>query len=141
MSALHSALPMIAFKTGGVSAMHDPTEGGVAGGLHELADAASVGFNVYEKDFLISEVTRKICDYFLIDPLNLISSGSLLILAKKPKINEIFDKFSKNHIHASIIGEVIEQNLGRNLIKRNGNKEELIRPETDHLWKALEKPC
>jgi hydrogenase expression/formation protein HypE len=42
-----------AFRIGGVSAMHDPTEGGVAGGLHELADAANVGFQVYEKEILI----------------------------------------------------------------------------------------
>jgi hydrogenase maturation factor len=130
---------MIAFETGGVSAMHDPTEGGAAGGLHELADAANVGFNIFEEDIIISEETRKICDYFSIDPLNLISSGSLLILAKKPKINEIFEKFSKNDIQASIIGEIIDQNLGRTLIRRNGKKEELIRPKTDHLWKALEK--
>ena len=31
---------LTAYKTGGVHAMHDPTEGGVAGGIHEMADAS-----------------------------------------------------------------------------------------------------
>ncbi|PVX26194.1 MAG: hydrogenase, partial [Candidatus Bathyarchaeum sp.] len=48
---------LTAFRTGGVSAMHDPTEGGVAGGLHELADAAKVGFNVYEENILVPDET------------------------------------------------------------------------------------
>ncbi|MEJ2271448.1 MAG: AIR synthase family protein [Candidatus Bathyarchaeota archaeon] len=55
---------MTAFKTGGVNAMHDPTEGGVAGGIHELADAANVGFNVYEKNINIQKETRQICKHF-----------------------------------------------------------------------------
>ena len=129
-----------AFRIGGVSAMHDPTEGGVAGGLHELADAANVGFQVYEKEILIPEETRKICAHFDIDPLQLISSGSLLIVAEEEKTDEIISSLSRNGVQASIIGEVIEPALGRNLVTKAGEKTELVRPVSDHLWTALAKP-
>jgi hydrogenase expression/formation protein HypE len=129
-----------AFRIGGVSAMHDPTEGGVAGGLHELADAANVGFQVYEKEILIPEETRKICAHFEVDPLQLISSGSLLIVAEEEKTDEIISSLSRNGVQSSIIGEVIEPALGRNLVTKTGEKTELVRPVSDHLWTALAKP-
>lgn len=130
-----------AFRTGGVSAMHDPTEGGVAGGLHELADAANVGFNVYEEKILVPKETRKICAHFDVDPLQLISSGSLLVIAEKEKTDEILGSLSRNGVQASVIGEVTEPASGRNLIIKTGKKTELVRPVNDHLWKALAKPA
>ena len=131
---------LTAFKTGGVSAMHDPTEGGVACGLHELADAANVGFNVYGEKIFVPEETRKICTHFGVDPLQLISSGSLLIIAKKEKASKIIGSLSQNGIQASIIGEVVESVLGRNLVTKAGEKTKLVRPDSDHLWTALAKP-
>ena len=130
---------LIAFRTGGVLAMHDPTEGGVTGGLHELADAANVGFRVYEEGILISEETRKICAHFEIDPLQLISSGTLLITATEEKTEEILSKLSQNGIRASIIGEVTKPNLGRKVVTEKGEKIGLVRPVSDHLWMALAK--
>ena len=130
---------LIAFNLGGVSAMHDPTEGGVAGGLHELADAANVGFNIYEEKILVHEETQKICEHFSIDPLQLISSGSLLIIVKEESANETTDNLVRNGVQASTIGNIIHSKLGRNLIKKSGEKSSLVRPVNDHLWKALGK--
>jgi len=129
-----------AFRTGGVSAMHDPTEGGVAGGLHELADAANVGFQVNEEKIFVPDETQKICSYFEVDPLQLISSGSLLIVAEEAKTSEILSSLSRNGIQASIIGEVVMPELGRTIVSSAGEKIELVRPASDHLWKALAKP-
>ena len=130
-----------AFRTGGVSAMHDPTEGGVAGGLHELADAANVGFQVYGEKILVPDETRKICQHFDIDPLQLISSGSLLIVAEEAKTAEILSSLSRNGVQASMIGEIVAPELGRTLVKEAGAETELVRPASDHLWKALAKPA
>ena len=130
---------LTAFQTGGVLAMHDPTEGGVAGGLHELADASNIGFQVYEEKILVSEETRRICAYFEIDPLQLISSGSLLIVAEKEKTKEIVNRLSQNGVPASVIGKVTEPELGRKMVSRIGEKVELVRPVSDHLWTALAK--
>ena len=41
---------LTACKAGGVHAMHDPTEGGIAGGAHEMADAASLGLKVFREN-------------------------------------------------------------------------------------------
>ena len=131
---------LTAFKTGGVSAMHDPTEGGVAGGLHELADAAKVGFQVYEENILVPEETRKICAHFMIDPLQLISSGSLLVIAKEEWAKEIIGSLSKNGVQASVIGDVTEPALGRTIVTEAGKKTDFVRPVNDHLWKALNNP-
>jgi hydrogenase maturation factor len=130
-----------AFRTGGVSAMHDPTEGGVAGGLHEMADAANVGLRVYEKKLLVPEETQKICQHFDVDPLQLISSGSLLVVAEKQKAEEIISGLSVNGIQAAIIGEVTESRQGRKLITAAGEETELVRSASDHLWKALASPA
>jgi hydrogenase maturation factor len=48
-----------AFKTGGVHAMHDPTEGGVAGGIHEMADASNLGARIYEEKIHVRPETTK----------------------------------------------------------------------------------
>ena len=132
---------LTAFKTGGVTAMHDPTEGGVAGGLHELADAANIGFNIYKQRILVPKETQKICTHFNIDPLQLISSGSLLVVAEEEKAETIIQNLKNEGIEASIIGEVTNPEQGRNLITETGEKTELVRPDSDHLWKALEKPA
>jgi hydrogenase expression/formation protein HypE len=136
ISVVNDALT--AFKIG-VSAMHDPTEGGVAGGLHELADAANVGFKVYEKDILVPEETRKICAHFGVDPLQLISSGSLLIVAEQDKTDEIIGSLLKNGVQSSVVGEVTAPSLGRTLVTEAGQKTELVRPVSDHLWTACKK--
>jgi len=74
-----------AFQTGSVHAMHDPTEGGLSGGIHELCDASGVGFEIDNDLIPIASVTRLICDALQINPLELISSGSMLISCESKK--------------------------------------------------------
>jgi hydrogenase maturation factor len=126
-----------AIKADGVHAMHDPTEGGVSGGIHEMAEASNVGFQVYEERILILPETQKICEYFKVDPLQLISSGALLISAKPEFAEKIVEKLKQNHINASIIGEFLENNLEHKIIRKDGKIQTLPRPISDHLWLAL----
>ena len=128
-----------AIKTGGVNAMHDPTEGGVAGGVHEMADASNLGVKIFEEKIPIQPETREICRFFNIDPLQLISSGALLISAKPESADRIIKSIRQKQIHASIIGEFLRNPHNRTLIQRNGKTQPLIRPSSDHLWLALKK--
>ena len=130
---------LIAFKCGGVDAMHDPTEGGILGGIHEMADASRVGVKIYQEKIPIAKETLKICSFFEIDPLQLISSGALLIAARKGKSQEIVEKLRARGINASIIGEFVENQEIRILINRNGKELQLPKPKYDHLWIALGK--
>jgi thiamin-phosphate kinase len=120
----------------GVHAMHDPTEGGIANGFHEMADAAGLGFRVYHDKIPIAEETRKLCEYFNLDPLALISSGSLLIAAPKEKAEKIVNAIQKEGIEAAIVGEFLEDKNTKVLVK-DGKETPLKRPETDEIWKIF----
>ena len=128
---------LTACKTGGVHAMHDPTEGGVAGGIHEMADASGLGVKVLEDKIVVQPETAKICSYFEIDPLQLISSGALLISAKAKNAREIIWNLEQQQIQASIIGEFLENTNQRFLICKEGGIQVLPRPLSDNLWIAL----
>jgi hydrogenase expression/formation protein HypE len=128
-----------AFKTGAVHAMHDPTEGGLAGGIHEMADASNLGVKVFEDKIRIAPETARICNFFKIDPLQLIASGSLLIAAKRNSSDEVVKTLKKNQIAATTIGEFLSHPKER-LIVHEGHPRDLIRPVSDHLWIALRKP-
>jgi hydrogenase maturation factor len=130
---------LTACKTGGVHAMHDPTEGGIAGGIHEIADASNLGVRVSEKEILVKPETAEICNFFRIDPLQLISSGALLISAKTKLANKIIESLRLNQVQAAIIGELNENVSERILVRKTGKMETLPRPLSDHLWTAIKK--
>lgn len=130
---------LTAYRTGGVHAMHDPTEGGILGGIHEMADAFNFGVKVYEDKITVEPETAKICRYFEIDPLQLIGSGALLIAAQAEKSVEIIENLAKEQICAAEIGEFLANVNKRLLMKKNGAAEDLPRPASDHLWRALKQ--
>jgi hydrogenase expression/formation protein HypE len=130
---------LTACKTGGVHAMHDPTEGGIAGGIHEMADASNVGAKIFEEAIPVQPETAKICSYFQIDPLQLISSGALLISAEAKSANEIVRNLKLKRIQASVIGEFTENVDQRVLIQKDKVPKALPRPLSDHLWTALRR--
>ena len=117
--------------------MHDPTEGGVAGGIHEMADASGLGFRVFEDRIAVQPETAKICSYFEIDPLQLIGSGALLISAEAKFAEKITENLRQQQIESSIIGEFLESTDQRLLIRKGGEVQVLPRPLSDHLWIAL----
>ena len=130
---------MTAFNTGGVHAMHDPTEGGVAGAVHEMADASKLGVKISEGKIHVQPETLRICQAYDIDPLQLIASGSLLIAAKPNFAGRIVKNLRKERIHAEIIGEFLSSPEKRLIARKNGKAETLQRPLTDQLWQALER--
>ena len=130
---------MTAFNTGGVHAMHDPTEGGVAGAIHEMADASNLGVKISEHKIHVQPETLRICQAYNIDPLQLIASGSLLIAADPNFADRIIEALRNEKIDAEIIGEFLSSPEKRLITNKNGNMENLRRPVTDHLWQALKR--
>ncbi len=129
---------MLASEVEGVLAMHDPTEGGVAGGLNEMADASKCGFKVYEKNILVREETAEICKLLDVEPLKLMSSGSLLISVKEDAAGYLVKKINSTGIEASIIGEFMEDESSRTIVNLNGVEAPLETPESDELWKVTD---
>ncbi len=130
---------LTAFSFGGVQAMHDPTEGGILGGLYELIAAANLGVKIYEDKIPVNKETIVICNLFKIDPLQLISSGSLLIVAEPTKAEGIVTKLKDVGINASIIGETLPNPKEKYIITKNGRIKKIFMPKTDELWKALRR--
>src|SRR4030042_3279603 len=86
---------LTAYRAGGVHAMHDPTEGGILNGIHEMADAAGLGVRIFEDKITVEPETAKICRFYEIDPLQLISSGALLIAAEPQSADIIVNALCK----------------------------------------------
>ncbi|MEM3571086.1 MAG: AIR synthase family protein [Candidatus Bathyarchaeia archaeon] len=130
---------LIAMKYSGVSAIHDPTEGGVFNGLWELAKASNVGLIVKEDKIPIALETKKICDILRLDPLKIMSSGALLMTVKEKEAEDVANALRRSGIQASIIGDVVKLKKGKKLVKKNG---EIVKIEPyfrDELYIALEK--
>lgn len=96
----------LAFRAGRVNSMHDPTEGGLADGLHELSMAAGVKIEV-EKDCIpIYEESQILCEAFYLDPLGVIASGTLLVTASPSESEKILVKAHEHGITMTKIGRV-----------------------------------
>jgi len=130
---------LTAMEAGGVTAMHDATEGGVLGGLFEIANASRVGMEIDESLFIYPDEVRMVCETFGIDPVAAIAEGSLLITVKRDYSEEVLQQLKDQGIDASIIGEVTVDPLKRNLKRVDGTSVPLSIPEQDPFWPAFFK--
>ncbi len=117
----------------GATAMHDATEGGVLGAIHELVFSAGLGVEVQADAVPVRDETRRICEFFHADPLKLISSGALLIACPDGEV--MVEGLAKLGISASIVGRVTDN--GRWVISE-GRRHELEPSYRDELWRILE---
>ncbi len=119
----------------GATSMHDPTEGGVLGGLIEMSIASGKRIRVYEDKIPIAYETRIIAQALGINPLNLISSGVLLATIPKSIAMEALRVLENMGVKASIIGEVVSGE-GVELVRREGVEEyhDFVVDEIARLW-------
>jgi len=119
-----------------VSAMHDPTEGGVLGGIFEICEASGKGCVVNMEAIPVREETRIICGELGIDPLRLVSSGTLLATVSKRKTPILLRKLNEKGFKAHIIGRVTGNKRER--IGLMGVREiKIDELPQDELWKTL----
>jgi len=111
----------IAIAAGGVHALHDPTEGGVATGLWELAQASGVGLVVERQRLPLFPQCEILCRHLGLDPLGLIASGSLLIAAERDRAAAILERLDGEGIAAVAIGEVVPAAEGCSLRLADGS--------------------
>ncbi|WP_458459149.1 AIR synthase family protein [Pseudobutyrivibrio sp.] len=87
----------------GVAAMHDITEGGIFGALWEMGEASGVGLDVDLKSIPVKQETIEVCEFFGINPYELISSGAMLIATNDG--NELVRKLAEAGVASAIIGK------------------------------------
>ncbi|MGL6065986.1 MAG: AIR synthase family protein [Cetobacterium sp.] len=116
--------------------MHDVTEGGLLGALWESSCFYNLGIEIsYEKIF-IHHSTKEICEYFNIDPLKLISSGTMLIVVSNENSNLLLKELKNNGIDAFDIGRFTESK--ECLLIKNGKNLKIASPESDELYKIIQ---
>lgn len=112
----------IAIAAGGVHALHDPTEGGVATGLHELAQAANVGLDIFEDRLPYLPETVALCRHFQLDPLGIIASGALLIAAHPTYSARIMAHLAQAGLRAALIGRILPPENGCTITGQSGSR-------------------
>ncbi len=128
----------LALEAGEVHALHDPTEGGVATGLWELAEAAGLGLRVDRDRLPVLPECARMCRHLGLDPLGLIGSGSLLIAAPPEHAAGIVDRLADEEIAAAVIGELVSADEGRRLRSPDGSLEPLPQFSRDELTRLFE---
>jgi len=123
---------------GGVTAMHDATECGIWGGLHEMAMAAGLGLVVHKERIVTQEPVLKTCELFGIDPYSAISEGTLLTAVRPGSVDDVLSALASEGIPASAVGELTEPAEGLKLVDEAG-EHELTHPGVDPFWTKFEE--
>lgn len=123
-----------AYKTGGVSAMHDCTEGGVLGAAFEMSHASGVGFELDEGAVPVAPETLDVCRAMSLDPLKLIGSGSLLIAVEGGREDEVVAALTQAS-RVTAVGRFTKS--GRVLVRKDGRREKVNEAPEDELWRAV----
>ena len=115
------------------NAMHDITEGGLINGLYEIAVASDVSIEV--DYFPVIPECKILCDALHINPLGLISAGTLAITTKNKNLKDIL---INNGIEAFEIGRIIKD--GKNEVRYKGSVQEIFKnDEIVKLFKGERK--
>jgi hydrogenase maturation factor len=97
-----------ALLSGGVTALHDPTEGGFATAVRELAMVSGTGAEVDGNAVPILPETIAVADALGLDPLGMLASGSLLIAARPAAVSRIMRDVEASGIPISVVGKLTD---------------------------------
>ncbi len=121
----------IALAAGEVHAMHDPTEGGLATALHELATAAGLGVRIDYSRIPFLPEGKLLCDQYELNPLGCISSGSLLLVVSPKVVQPILTAFAAHRIVAAEIGLMTALDCGKTMLVEGKEVELPIFPQDE----------
>jgi hydrogenase expression/formation protein HypE len=128
---------LTARAAGPVSAMHDATEGGVLGGLWEIAEASGVGMDIDEALMPWPPEVEALCGMLAIDPLAAIAEGTLLLTAAEQLVAPVIAALAAEGIPCARIGRVTSDRASRRITRRDGRVQDLAVPAEDPFWPAF----
>jgi hydrogenase expression/formation protein HypE len=101
--------------TKNVNCLRDPTRGGLASTLNELAGQSEVGIKIYEDKIRVQGAVVAACDLLGLDPLYVANEGKLIAVVPASEAEKVLDKMRLNQygIHAAIIGEIVSEHPGK----------------------------
>ncbi len=115
----HTVLSLIEQFGNNIKFLRDPTRGGVASVLNEIAELTQLGFSLDQKSIPISEQVEGACEMLGLDPLYVANEGLFIAVVAKEIATEflLFLQKDINGTGAAIIGEVTEENAGKVILK------------------------
>ncbi|MEM4515916.1 MAG: AIR synthase-related protein, partial [Ignisphaera sp.] len=127
-------------EAGLATSMHDPTEGGLLGGLVEIAYASNKTIYIWEENILLAEETAAITGTLGLDPLKLISSGTLIATIPQDRVEEALKTLHSIGVEATAIGYVGEKTDSlATIYRKNGSiekiKEVYVEDELAKAWR------
>jgi len=128
----------IALQAGRVTAMHDPTEGGLATALWELAEASGRALSVDLRTVPIAPLAARLCHAFDLDPFSAIASGALLLTTPASDAAPICRALEAAGIACTDIGEIADGPAAVWRAAATG-RELLPRPERDAIARLYER--
>ncbi len=123
-------------RDAGVTSMHDATEGGVIGGLLEVAIASNMGIRVDHAAIPIRPEVVAVCEHIGIDPYTAISEGTLIATVVPGRGEAYVSALAAAGIDAAVVGEILPREDGRKVVTE-GREEPLTHPGLDPFWGAF----
>jgi hydrogenase expression/formation protein HypE len=122
-----------------VHVMHDPTEGGLATALYELAEASGVGIDIDRDAINVLPATAQVCAAAGLDPLGLLASGALLIAVDESDCGAVLAALGAAGVPAARIGSLASPDIGVIMSDKSGRRP-VPRFETDEVARFLTQP-
>jgi len=126
----------ILLVTRGIHTMRDPTRGGVAASLNEIAAQSDAGILITEAAIPVREGVRSACEILGLDPLYVANEGKLLVFVTPEHAPSVLKRMRQNRHgrDAQIIGEVVVDHPGRVIMRtRTGGTRILDMPLGEQL--------
>ena len=95
-----------------IHVMRDPTRGGIASSLNEIAESANVGMFIEEEKIPILDEVKGACEILGLDPLYIANEGKMIAIVSSEIAEEVLSEWQKKELgkEAEIIGEVTSEN-------------------------------
>jgi hydrogenase expression/formation protein HypE len=118
-AALHRLVDDMLDVSLNIHCLRDPTRGGVATVLNEIASRSQVGMLLQASEIPVRDSVRGACEILGLDPLYVANEGKLVAVVKPHFANDVVTRMRQNPlgVDARIIGEVTEEHLGMVLMK------------------------
>jgi hydrogenase expression/formation protein HypE len=118
-----------------VTAMKDPTRGGLSSALNEMAEKSGVAIFLDEESLPIRSAVRAAGELLGIDPLNVANEGKAVLGVKRERADELLEALRRHPLgeDAAIIGEVTADQAGRVVLRTGVGKRLMAEPEGEPM--------
>jgi len=113
-----------------IHVLRDPTRGGLATVLWEIANSSKVGVTVEEEKIIVREEVQGACDLLGFDPFYLANEGKLVAFIPEEKTESVLEAMKTDPLgeESVIIGKVTDENPGKVLVKTTIGGHRLLEP-------------